>query len=158
MKNKIYLFLTACAFAFSALANEDTNISPAGKAEALSKRPYFGCVHFPDMLNSNVRVIGKGKMEDNGSLKLLINSDEKHRVEVEYLGWGPFGAAFSMKIDKNEVSQFNGSGIGYIEFNQYTDKSGKLKLGDFSNAIENSADGVLNHYFCSPMTTFDTIQ
>lgn len=158
MKNSLITFCLSLLVSFAAFANEDTDMSPAGKAKALENRPFFGCVTFSDVLNQNQRAIGKGTFNKVGQLSFEIASERPYQVVAELTGWGAFGAAFNLKIQNAEVSIFNGTGIGYVEFIQYFDKQGQLKLGDFSTAKENSGDGVLNHFFCTPMRTLNDIQ
>lgn len=158
MKKGLVSFCLSLVISFAAFANEDTDISPAGKAKALENRPFFGCVTFLNILNQNNRSIGKGTFDAHAPLSFEIATQSPYQVVAELTGWGAFGAAFNLKIQNGELSIFNGTGIGYVEFTQYFDAEGKLKLGDFSTAKENSKDGILNHFFCTPMRSLEDIK
>ncbi len=156
---KKLLMILCLSLAFGTVhANEDTDTSPAGKAEAIAKRPFFGCVVFENIMNDKTRSIGKGTVNSKGQLSFQIQGKETWTVSAELTGWGAFGAAFNLKVDKSAVSILNGHGIGYIEFTHYINKMGKNALSDFSAAKENSVDGILNHVFCSPMSTINDIK
>jgi Mg2+/Co2+ transporter CorC len=119
---------------------------------------FFGCVTFSDVLNQSRRSIGKGTLDTKGQLSFEIAAEKPYQVVAELTSWGAFGAAFNLRIQKDEVTIFNGTRIGYTEFTHYTEREGKLKIAGFSKAKENSVDGILNHFFCTPMRTLKEIQ
>ncbi len=158
MKNLLMCLGLTLIFGMTAFANEDTEMGPAGKAKALRNRPAFGCVVFEDIMNHKTRSSGKGTFDSNGQVSFQFQGNKKWEISAELTGWGAFGAAFNLKVTRSKTRIFNGTGIGYVEFTQYIDQNGKISLGDFSQAQNNSVDGVLNQVFCTPMKALSDIQ